>query len=191
MAKKHRNIIAIIVLIVFIAVFLMLFLAPANTGNAVQMPPIEDKFRMYFLASALVNNQANKGIHQAELDSMRHGRLEKTPQEYLGCKALLSNIQTLKEARTVIMNDFNRLAEMNCFFAVSDADLKKFRLLEEQCRSKEFNTELPSEIKKIYDYQKKALNTGCMKQSGLQELLRTTKLIVTEKSGRTQIKIQK
>lgn len=191
MAKKQYSAIAIIVLVLFLSVAAMILYLPSDSGKAAQMPPIEDKFRMYFLATALVNHQANQGIHQAELDIMRHGRLQKTPQQYFGCKALLSNIKALKEARTIIMNDFNRLAEMNCFFAVSDADLKKFRLLESQCNSPDFNPSLASEIKKIYDYQKKALNKGCMKHSGLQELLSTTKLLVTETNGKTLIKIQK
>ncbi|MBW3002454.1 hypothetical protein KY338_04840 [Candidatus Woesearchaeota archaeon] len=191
MAKKQYSAIAIIVLMLFLGVAAMILYMPSDSGKAMQMPPIEDKFRMYFLASALVNHQANQGIHQAELDIAKHGKLQKTPQQYFGCPAMLSNIKAMREAREVVMDDFSHLAEMNCFYAVSDADQKKFRLLEEQCSSKEFNTELPAELQKIYDYQKKSLNKGCMKHSGLQELLRTTKVLVTEKNGMTRIQIQK
>jgi hypothetical protein len=191
MAKKQYSAIAIIVLALFLGVAAMILYMPSDSGKAAEMPPIEDKFRMYFLATALVNHQANQAVTQIELDMMKHEKLQKTPQEYFGCPALLSNIKKLREARTTVMNDFSHLAEMNCFYAVSDADLKKFRLLEDQCRSKTFNPQLPEELRNIYEYQKKALNTGCMKHSGLQELLRSTRLIVTQKNGRTTIQIQK
>jgi len=191
MAKIKHSIIAAIILVVFITVILMLLLMPANTGKAVYKPPIEDKFSMYFLTSAVINNQANHAIYNAEQDRIKHGRLPKNAREYFGCDALLENINTAKEIRETVMQEFSRLAEMNCFFAVSDADLKKFRLLEEQCRNQEFNTELPSELQEIYDYQKKALNKGCMKHSGLRKLLSSTKISIIEKNSKTQINIQK
>ncbi|MBW3004917.1 hypothetical protein KY310_03725 [Candidatus Woesearchaeota archaeon] len=190
MAKIKYDSPAIIVLVLFLAVALMLILMPADSGRAVHKPDIEDKFRMYFLTSALINHQANQGIREINLDIMKQGKLRKTPQQYFGCPAMLSNIKTMREARAFVMDDFSHLSEMNCFYAVSDADQKKFKLLEKQCMSKEFDPNMPKELIKIYDYQREALNKGCMKHSGLTELLSTTKLQVTETGGVTKIAIQ-
>lgn len=174
MKPKLHDLLTFFVILIFLGTAFAIISAPEGTGKASKNTRLEDNFKEYFLLSAMINYQTNNAITQIKTDSMKHSTLQKTPQEYFKCSTLLKNIERAKELRKQIMQEFDYLPEMNCFHEVSETDLKKFRILENQCRNNALDPGLPEKIVKIYNYQKKTLNSGCMKQTELFTMLQTT-----------------
>lgn len=173
-----RYIITGIFLAIFLGVASLLLVDPPSTGKALTKPEMDNSFRQYFVLSTMINYQTNTAVHQITKDLQDHSQLQKPVQEYFNCNTLLKQIRNAERLRTQIMNSFQSLQEMNCFHKIAESDWKKFKLLKQQCRSETFNTELPQKISKEYQFQKEALNKGCMQQSELFELLRTTRVEV-------------
>ena len=179
MKQRYHDFMTFFIVLVFLGLaFTLLCITPAETGDAAR--GLENKFKEYFLLTALINHQANNAMHQIETE-MLNGGLQKAAQEYFRCNTLLENIAQAKKLRKEIMNEFEYLPEMNCFHAVAESDTKKFQLLENQCRSARFDPELPNNIIQIYNYQKEALNKGCMKQTELFDMLGETKITLIKK----------
>lgn len=175
MKKKKKTqdyIIQIITVSVFAGLILLLIFAE-GTSKAMQDPEsvLRDKFRSYFLVSAMVNFQANNAI----MELSKHGQ-QKTIDAYFQCNTMLNNIKQARRLRKEIMNEFSYLHELNCFSKFTEPDLKKYTLLENQCRSKTFDKRLPEELQKIYSYQKEQLNTGCIRNSELWDILSETEI---------------
>lgn len=175
--KKNKKIQDYIIPTITIGVFaglILLLIFAEGTGKAVQDPESElrDKFRAYFLVSAMVNYQANNAVMQLT----KHGQ-QKRIDAYFNCNTLLNNIYQARRLRKEIMHEFSYLPELNCFSKFTEPDLKKYTLLENQCKSDAFDTRLPKEIQNIYAYQKEQLNTGCVRNSELWDILSKTEIV--------------
>lgn len=171
--KKIQDLIITIITIGVFAGLIALLLLTKDTGKAVQKPEevLENKFRAYFLISAAINYQTNNAIL-----SIIKNPGQKTIQEQFQCDSMLKNIEQAKKLREEIMHSFSYLHELNCFSEFTESDMKKYALLENQCRSSKFNEKLPDKIIEVYDYQKKALNSGCIKQTQIFDILKATQI---------------
>jgi len=171
--KTQEYIIPIITIGVFVGLILILIFAE-GTGKAMKDPESElrDKFRAYFMVSAMVNYETNNAI----MELSKHGQ-QKNIDSYFHCNTMLNNIKQARRLRKEIMHEFSYLHELNCFSKFTEPDLKKYTLLENQCKSDTFDTRLLEEMQKIYAYQKEQLNTGCVRNSELWDILSKTKIV--------------